>query len=99
MVRNTHLKSLREIVKGIYLENELMSKHTSYGVGGPVKAYIIPKDRNDLINIMKFSNSHSIETYFIGDIPFSLEFLSKIYKYPLGVILIVTYPPLVEPIK
>ena len=63
---NTHLKNLKEIVKGLFLENELMSKHTSYGVGGPVKAFIIPKDRLDLINILKFSNNYSIETHFIG---------------------------------
>ena len=63
---DTHLKNLKEIVKGQFLENELMSKHTSYGVGGPVKAFIIPKDRLDLINILKFSNNHTIETYFIG---------------------------------
>ena len=63
---DTHLKDLKEIVKGLFLENELMSKHTSYGVGGPVKAFIIPKDRLDLINILKFSNNHNIETYFIG---------------------------------
>ena len=63
---DTHLKDLKKVVKGLFLENELMSKHTSYGVGGPVKAFIIPKDRPDLINILKFSNSHSIETYFIG---------------------------------
>ena len=63
---DTHLKDLKEIVKGLFLENELMSKHTSYGVGGPVKAFIIPKDRLDLINILKFSNNHSIETHFIG---------------------------------
>ncbi len=63
---NTHLKDLKGIVTGLFLENELMSKHTSYGVGGPVKAFIIPKDRLDLINILKFSNNHSIETHFIG---------------------------------
>ena len=36
---DTHLKDLKEIVKGLFLENELMSKHTSYGVGGPVKGF------------------------------------------------------------
>ena len=53
-VENIVLKRSSE--KGFYLENEPMSKHTSYGVGGPVKAYIIPKDRFDLMNILKFLN-------------------------------------------
>ncbi len=61
-----YLKDLKKMVKGIFLENELMSKHTTYGVGGPVKAFIIPKDRLDLINILKFLNNYNIETYFIG---------------------------------
>ena len=56
-MNETYLKDLKGIVKGQYLENEPMSKHTSYGVGGPVKAFIIPKDRLDLINILKFSNT------------------------------------------
>ncbi len=60
------IEKLRKIVKGTLLENELMAKHTSYGIGGPAKAYIIPKDRNDLEKIIMFSNTHSIPVYFIG---------------------------------
>ena len=60
------MAKLRSIVKGTLLENEPMSRHTSYGIGGPVSAYITPKDRNDLANILKFAYDHSIETHFIG---------------------------------
>ena len=60
------MAKLRSIVKGTLLENEPMSRHTSYGIGGPVSAYITPKDRNDLANILKFAYEHSIETHFIG---------------------------------
>lgn len=60
------MAKLRSIVKGTLLENEPMSHHTSYGIGGPVSAYITPKDRNDLANILKFAYEHSIETHFIG---------------------------------
>ena len=49
------MAKLRSIVKGTLLENEPMSRHTSYGIGGPVSAYITPKDRNDLANILKFA--------------------------------------------
>ena len=43
-----------------------MMKHTSYGIGGPAKAYITPEDENDLSRILKFANQNKIETYFVG---------------------------------
>jgi len=57
---------LRKIVQGTLLENEPMSDHTSYGIGGPAGAYITPKDRCDLAEILKFANKYSIETHFVG---------------------------------
>ena len=57
---------LRKIVQGTLLENEPMSDHTSYGIGGPAGAYITPKDRCDLAGILKFANKYSIETHFVG---------------------------------
>ena len=60
------ITKLKSFVKGIINENELMSKHTSYGIGGPASAFIVPKDRFDLSNILKFANKFSIPAYFIG---------------------------------
>ena len=60
------MDELKSIVKGKLLENEPMSKHTTYGIGGPVMAYITPKDRFDLSNILKFSSKHEIPVYFVG---------------------------------
>ena len=57
---------LRKIVQGTLLENEPMSDHTSYGIGGPAGAYITPKDRCDLAEILKLANKYSIETHFVG---------------------------------
>jgi len=48
------------------LKNEAMSKHTSYGIGGPAKAYVKPKDEVDLSNILKFASKHKISTFFVG---------------------------------
>ena len=31
---------LEKMIQGSFLFDELMSKHTSYGIGGPAKAYI-----------------------------------------------------------
>ena len=61
-----HMTELRSIVKGTLLEHEPMAQHTSYGIGGPATAYITPRDRFDLAEILKFSNEHTIPAYFVG---------------------------------
>ena len=60
------LNKLKSLVKGSFFENEPMSKHTSYGIGGPALAYIIPKDKNDLTVILKHATNYKIPVYFIG---------------------------------
>ena len=57
---------LKALIKGNIKENEMMSKHTYYGIGGPVDAYITPKDKEDLSKILRFASSNSIPAYFIG---------------------------------
>ena len=58
--------TLRTLIRGEIKEKEMMSKHTYYGIGGPADAYITPKDKEDLGNILRFANSNSIPAYFIG---------------------------------
>ena len=41
-------------VKGSFLTDEPMAKHTSYGIGGPAQAYITPSDQKDLKQINHF---------------------------------------------
>ncbi len=60
------LSKLQNFAKGTILTNELMSKHTSYGIGGNVLAYIRPFDRYELIKIIKLINKNNSELYFIG---------------------------------
>ena len=60
------MDELKSIVKGNLLENEPMSKHTTYGIGGPAMAYVTPKDRFDLSSILKFSTKNEIPVYFVG---------------------------------
>ncbi len=52
------MEELRKIVQGTLLENEPMSNHTSYGIGGPADAYITPKDRYDLAGILEFAKKY-----------------------------------------
>tara|TARA_S200000501_G_scaffold378888_1_gene444596 strand:- start:21346 stop:22272 length:927 start_codon:yes stop_codon:yes gene_type:complete len=60
------LPELRSIARGKVLENEPMSRHTTYGIGGPVTAFITPFDKDDLSSILRFSKKHKIKTYFLG---------------------------------
>ena len=60
------MAELKRKVKGTLLENEPMSAHTSYGIGGPAWAYITPRDTSDLSEILLFANTYSIPTYFVG---------------------------------
>ena len=60
------ISEIKKITKGIFLEDEPMSQHTSYGIGGKVLAYIRPYDRPDLIRIIKLINKHKAKLYFVG---------------------------------
>ena len=59
-------KEIKKITKGIILFDEPMSKHTSYGIGGPARVYVTPKNKEDLVSILKFSKDNNIPSYFIG---------------------------------
>jgi UDP-N-acetylmuramate dehydrogenase len=58
--------TLSTITKGSFLKDEAMAKHTSYRIGGPANAYITPRDKDDLSQILQFANQHGIATYFVG---------------------------------
>ena len=60
------LSKIKHIAKGIVLDNELMSKHTSYGIGGKVLAYIRPFNKYELIKIIKLLNEQNSKIYFVG---------------------------------
>ena len=59
-------EELEKMVNGTCLLNEPMSRHTSYGIGGPAGAYITPRDRNDLGRILHFADEQNIPVFFIG---------------------------------
>jgi len=60
------MNTLHTMVQGAMLRQEAMAQHTSYGIGGPAKAYITPKDKNDLAQILQFARQNNLPTYFVG---------------------------------
>ena len=53
-----NIETLKSIIKGSVKENEMMSKHTYYGIGGPADAYITPQDKNDLSTILQYADEN-----------------------------------------
>lgn len=60
------MQKLKALTRGRFLEQEPMSKHTSFGIGGPAQVYATPKDKNDLMEMLHFTTLHNIPTYFVG---------------------------------
>jgi len=60
------LKELEGMLKGSVLWNEPMSRHTSYGIGGPARAFFFPANEDDLQMIFQTAHENNIQTYFIG---------------------------------
>ena len=60
------METLNTMTKGSFLKDEAMAKHTSYRIGGPANAYITPRDKDDLSQILQFANQQGIATYFVG---------------------------------
>ena len=60
------MAELIQLVQGTVIENESMSRHSSFGIGGTASAYITPKNIDDLSKILRFANQHGIQIYFIG---------------------------------
>ncbi len=60
------LGQLKKMIEGKVLDNELMSKHTSYGIGGPALAFVEPKSIKDLQMIKSFALRNEVKIYCIG---------------------------------
>ena len=49
------------------LLNEIMSKHTTFKLGGPAKYFIIPKSIDKIIKVIQLCNEYSIEYFILGN--------------------------------
>ena len=69
---------------GEYLENELLSKYTTYRVGGIAKLIVYPYTSTSLISLLKYLNDNNVKYKVIGK-GSNLIFSSKVYD---GVLII-----------
>ncbi|MFH1904486.1 MAG: UDP-N-acetylmuramate dehydrogenase [bacterium] len=59
-------KELCNLIRGEIRFNELLSKHTSFRIGGPADVWIYPKDISDIKNILMLCNSHNTPVTILG---------------------------------
>ena len=61
-----HLKNIIKNDDDI-IENELLSKHTTFRLGGPAKFFIRPKTNNQIIKIIELCNKYKIHYFILGN--------------------------------
>jgi UDP-N-acetylmuramate dehydrogenase len=59
-------KKLCDLIKGEIFLNELLSKHTSFRIGGSADAWVYPEDILDIKNILMFCNNYNIPVTVLG---------------------------------
>jgi len=59
------LKQLKKNFEGV-IENEPLSRHTTFGVGGPARFFYYAKSLEDLIRILQFVLKHKIPYLVLG---------------------------------
>lgn len=61
-------RALREVCPGLELrENEPMSRHTSFRVGGPAALMALPKTKFEAAQAVKTARAHGITPFFLGN--------------------------------
>lgn len=58
---------LENKIAGVIKFDEPLSRHTSFRVGGPADALVIPKNENDLIEVLRFCKNNDVPLTVIGN--------------------------------
>lgn len=53
-------------IKGAVNFDELMSRHTTFKIGGPADVFVCPEDVDDLRDILRYAGSHKTDHFIIG---------------------------------
>ncbi|HNY61786.1 MAG TPA: UDP-N-acetylmuramate dehydrogenase [Caldisericia bacterium] len=62
----TPLTGLKSAIRGEVLFGEPMTHHTSFAVGGPADAFVVPYDADDVLNIYDYSCKMHVPVLVIG---------------------------------
>ena len=61
-----HQKYIKDNFSEISFIDEPMEKHSTFGIGGNVKAFILPQKLSEIKNILIYSNKYDIRVVFTG---------------------------------
>ncbi len=61
------ITEIQNIFKGRLAINEQLARFTTFRIGGVADYFVEPSDIDDLINIVKYANSHGIPYYVMGN--------------------------------
>lgn len=61
------IESLRAIAPERFLENEPMSRHTTFRVGGPAEMMFFPASAQELVQAMSLAREAGVETHVVGN--------------------------------
>ena len=65
---NDLIRALREVCPDLELrENEPMSRHTSFRVGGPAALMALPRTKSEAAQAVKMARAHGIMPFFLGN--------------------------------
>jgi UDP-N-acetylmuramate dehydrogenase len=53
-------------IRGTLAQNELLSKHTSYGIGGPADIFACPADQDDLLSLLREIKARGLRYFVLG---------------------------------
>ena len=60
------IKNKLDFFKIKYLENEIMKRHTTFGIGGPADLFILPNKNSEVKQIIDIIKNKNIQYYFLG---------------------------------
>jgi len=61
------IQGIKQVFRGRILLDELLSKHTSYRIGGPANFYVYPRDLEDLNSLLDFCQREGVSRFVIGN--------------------------------
>ena len=59
-------KEILDTTNATIFVDEPMKKHTTYGIGGPAELFVLPSNKQDLIDIVRLSKEHKQPVTIIG---------------------------------
>ena len=60
------IEKIKQKTEATVMPNELMGKHTTYGIGGPAELFVLPSSKQDLIDTVMMSRDYNYPITVIG---------------------------------